>query len=58
MSGDFNDDTNFPYNLLLTNTQLSRIRKAFAISSLANTKFSEPRLSKLMHSCGKEIIVA
>ena len=28
--GDSNGETNFPYKLLLTNTQLSRIRKVFA----------------------------
>ena len=27
--GDSNGETNFPYKLLLTNTQLSRIRKVF-----------------------------
>ena len=26
--GNFNDETNFPHKLLLTNTQVSRIRKA------------------------------
>ena len=30
MIGDFNDKGNFPYELLLTNRQVSSIRKAFA----------------------------
>ena len=31
-----NDETNFPHKLLLTNTQVSRIHKAFAIVSSTN----------------------
>ena len=38
---DFNDENNFPHNLLLTNTQVSRLRKAFANGSSANTKLSK-----------------
>ena len=30
LTGSSNDETNFPYKLLLTNTQVSKIRKAFA----------------------------
>ena len=41
MVGDSNDETNFPHKLLLTNKQISRTRKAFANSSLANIKFSK-----------------
>ena len=33
-----NDETNFPHKLLLTNTQVSRLRKAFANCSLGNIK--------------------
>ena len=29
--GESNDENNFPHKLLLTNTQFSRLRKAFAI---------------------------
>ena len=36
---NFNDKANFPHKLLLTNTQVSRLRKAFANVALANTKF-------------------
>ena len=41
-----NDETNFPRKLLLTNTQVSKICKAFANSSSANMKL----LSKMIHS--------
>ena len=34
------DETNFPFNLLLTNTQVSKICYAFANGSSANIKFS------------------
>ena len=36
-----NDETNFPHKLLLTNTQVSKIRKAFANGSSANIKVSK-----------------
>ena len=37
-----NDETNFPHkSWLLTNTQVSKIPKAFAIGSSANIKFSK-----------------
>ena len=34
-----NDKTNFPHKLLLTNTQVVKIGKAFAYGSSANIKF-------------------
>ena len=34
-----NDETNFTHKLLLTNTQVSKICKAFANGSSANIKF-------------------
>ena len=34
--GNFNDKTNFPNKLLLTDTQVSKIRVTFAIGSSAN----------------------
>ena len=37
--GDSNDQNNFPYKLLLTNTQVSKLYKAFANSSSAHIKF-------------------
>ena len=36
--GDSNDENNFPHKLLLTNTQVSKSRKAFANDSSANIK--------------------
>ena len=39
MIGDSNDKTNFPHELLLTNRQVSSIRKAFANNSSVDIKF-------------------
>ena len=50
--GDSNDKNNFPHKLLLTNTQVSRLRKAFANNSLANTKLSKTQLYKIAQSGG------
>ena len=36
--GDFNDENNFLYKLLLANTQVSMLRKAFANNSSVNLK--------------------
>ena len=36
VAGDSNDENNFPHNLLLTNTQFSRLHKAFVNNSSAN----------------------
>ena len=52
MIGDSNNKTNFPHELLLTNRQVSSIRKAFAINSLVNIKFSKTQLSKMIQSGG------
>ena len=41
MIGDSNDKGNFPHELLLTNTQVSSIRKAFANNSSVDIKFSK-----------------
>ena len=45
--GNSNDETNFPHKLLLTGTQVSKIRKASTNGSLANIKFSKTQLSKI-----------
>ena len=37
--GSSNDETNFPYKLLLTDTQVSKICKAFANFSSVNKIF-------------------
>ena len=39
MVGDSNDKTNFPYNLLLTNTHILRLCKTFGNNSSPNSKF-------------------
>ena len=53
--GNYNDETNFPHELLLTNKQVSKIRKAFANHSSANIKFSKTQFSKMISS-GSSII--
>ena len=50
--GDSNDENNFPHKLLLTNTQVSKIRKAFASNSSANIKLSKTQLYKIGQSGG------
>ena len=52
MIGDSNDKTNFPHELLLTDRQVSSIRKAFANNSSVDIKFSEAQLSKMIQSGG------
>ena len=48
--GDSNDIINSPHELLLTNTQISKICKVFANVSSANIKFSKTQLSKTVQS--------
>ena len=47
-----NDETNFPHKLLLTNTQGSKLRKAFANGLPANIKLSKAQLHKIGQSGG------
>ena len=47
VAGDSNDEKNFRHKLLLTNTQVSRLRKAFANGSSANIKLSKTQLYKI-----------
>ena len=49
---DSNDKANFPHELLLTDRQVSSIRKAFANNSLINIKLSTTQLSKMTQSGG------
>ena len=49
---DSNDENNFPHKLLLTNTQVSRLRKAFENNSSANIKSSKTNLHKIRQSGG------
>ena len=41
VAGGSNDENNFLHELLSTNTQVSRLCKAFANNSSANTKLSK-----------------
>ena len=45
--GDSNDKNNFPHKFLLTNTQVSKLCKAFGNSSSATTKLSNTQLHKI-----------
>ena len=45
--GDSDDENNFPHKLLLTNTQVSKLRKTFANSSSANIKLPNTQLDKI-----------
>ena len=46
------DETNFLHRLLLTNTQVLRLRKVFANNSSANIKLSKTQLHKIGQSGG------
>ena len=48
--GYTNDENNFLHKLLLTNTQVSKLLKAFANGSLANTKVSKAQLHNIGQS--------
>ena len=48
ISNSNDDETNFTHKLLLTNTQVSMICKAFANGSSANIKFSKIQLYKVV----------
>ena len=42
LTGNYNGETNFPHKLLLTDTQISKTRKAFANGSSGYIEFSKP----------------
>ena len=50
--GDSNDENNFPHKLLLTNTQVSKLRKDFGNNSSANTKLSKTQLHQIVQVRG------
>ena len=52
MIGNSDDNTNFPHKLLLTNRQVSSIRKAFAKNTSTDIKLSKTQLSKMIQSGG------
>ena len=47
VAADSNDANNFTYKFLLTNTQVSRLCKAFANNSSADVKLSKTQLHKI-----------
>ena len=47
MVGDSNDETNFPHQFLLTNTQVSRLQKPWEFQ-LSRTQHSGGFLSRLL----------
>ena len=47
-----NNETNFPHKLLLTDRQVSSLRKSFASHSSADIKLSKTQLSKMIQSGG------
>ena len=52
MIGDFNDQTNFSHELLLTDRRDSTIRKEFSNNSSVDIKFSKAQLSEMIQSGG------
>ena len=52
VAGASNGENNFLHKLLLTNKQVSKLRKAFANNSSANIKLSKTRLHKIGQSGG------
>ena len=52
MVANSNDNTNFPHELLLTNRQVSNIRKAFANHLSTDIKLPKTQLSKMIQSGG------
>ena len=55
MIGD--NETNFPHKLLLTNRQVSNLRKAFANNLSADIKLWKTQLSKMIQSGGFCILI-
>ena len=50
--GDSNNEKNFPHKLLLTNTQVSILCKAFTNNSSINIKLSKTQFHKIVQSGG------
>ena len=47
-----NNETNFPHELLLTESQVSNLRKSFTNNSSADIKLSKTQLPKMIQSGG------
>ena len=45
--GDYNDENNFPHKLLLTDTQVLKICKAFANGLLTNIRLYKTQLHRI-----------
>ena len=56
MIGDSNDETNFLNKLLLTDRQVSKLRKAIVNISSANIGRSKTQVSKMVQSVGYDNI--
>ena len=56
MIGDSNDETNFLNKLLLTDIQVSKLRKAIVNISSANIGRSKTQVSKMVQSVGYDNI--
>ena len=52
VAGDSHDEINFPWKSLLSNTQVSRLRKVFTNGCSANIKLSKNQLHKIGQSGG------
>ena len=52
MIGNSGDNTNFPHELVLTNRQVSNLRKAFAKNTSTDIKLPKTQLSKMIQSGG------
>ena len=52
MTGNSDDETNFPHKLLLANRQVANLRRAFAKHTSTDIKLSKTQLSKMLQSGG------
>ena len=52
MTGNSDDEINFPHEFLLTNRQVVNLRRPSANKSSTNIKSSNARLSKMIQSVG------
>ena len=50
INGNYDDEINFPNKLLLTNSQVPNLRKAFASYLSTDIKLSKTRLFKMIQS--------
>ena len=50
--GNSDDEINFPHKLLITDRQVSHLRKAFSNNSSTDIKLSKTQLSKMIQSGG------